>query len=631
MRALEEFNITKPPEAGHADVGPWAWQVYELCRQWRDDELRMPEIWRANYSLFRGDHWKNRKKPNNVTINLFFSNVLRTVANVTARNPVAEIVSLEQGDEATDPMTGQSGEDMANVATARVKKWWLDTGQRAKLKATTLQSEIYGITWEKSVWNQRAMEPGIVVCDPFAIFPYPGVWENISTDCPAICHATALDPAVVEDKYGVSGVEISETYDLLGGDREEVTGTSSHGATRNSSPVGSGHSVKPIRAQSTGPKGENALVVEVWCRDFSTTKAEDGSEEPVYPGGIRCITICNEGEMVLADEANPNLNLELGIDVISLNYMYRRLPFWKANSYMDTSSLFGFSAAEQVAHLNVKIDELISRLVDYAMRAMTGILVIPPKSGITKAHLNNKPNLVLFPQTLEAANAIRFVSLPNPPPIIEKVSNMLMELHDRVHAIQDIDRGTPPGGVIAASAIVALQERNAVLIQHKIDAIDYMVGERGNFSVAQWQMHGHQLETVKVDDDTYQFSGVSLAGRDFNYVVESGSTMPKTSLQIQEQAMDLFAAQAIDRQALLENLNFPNWREIVERMSEKQLEAAMQVLIGAGMPEDQAAQLLQMLQQPQGGPGNRPQTPPQGNPQPGTPVAQQGDMHNAPI
>ena len=201
--------------------------------------------------------------------------------------------------------------------------------------------------------------------------------------------------------------------------------------------------------------------------------------------------------------------------------------------------------------------------------------------------------------------------------------NLLIDLHVRVHSIQDADRGNAPKGVVAASAIVALQERNAVLIQHKISGIDSLVSERGNYAIAQYQMHGHILETVSIDDETEEFKGDRLAGYNFNYVVESGSTIARTSLQIQEQSMALAKDGFIDRQALLENLNFPDAGKIIERMAEKDVDAAIQVLIQAGLPEESAAQLAQLVLQPQGGPGNRPQNP---QPQPGIPKAQQGEM-----
>ncbi len=619
----EDFSIIDPPKADDTEaVGKWVWIAFELSRAWRDDVLGMSDAWRENYKLFRGDHWAgNVRNPNQVTVNLFYANIIRTVANITARHPIAEVIDLEGGED-----------NQATIFTARTKKWWIDTNQQAKLRATALNSEVYGITWEKSIWNDRFKWPDVVVCDCFAMFPFPGYYENMATDCPAIFHATAMEPRIAEKKYKTKDVEASSTYALLGGDREEIKGTSSYGTNRGTIGMNEQSQISKVQSIRAGEKGENALIVEMWCRDFSTEKDEEGNDIAIYPGGIRCITVTNEGKKVLADKKNPAINFQLPKEQIEINYLYKRFPFYKANSYQDTSSIFGFSAAEQTAGLVKKIDELISRLVNYAMRSMTGILVIPPGSGVTKNHLNNKPNLVLWMDTHEAARGVRIIPSPTPPAIIQQMTDMLIALHDRVHAIQDVDRGDTPKNITAASAIVALQERNAVLVQHKIDANDYLVQERGNYAVAQWQNHGHQMETIIADNETFTFTGIKMSAKKFNYVVESGSSMPKTSLQLQEQSEALFKAGAIDQQALLENLNFPGWRKIVERMAEDHLNQAIQVLIGAGMPEDQAQMIIELLSEDQGGPGNGPQSPPgeagPKTPKPGIPKEKQGQDPN---
>jgi hypothetical protein len=110
-------------------------------------------------------------------------------------------------------------------------------------------------------------------------------------------------------------------------------------------------------------------------------------------------------------------------------------------------------------------------------------------------------------------------------------------------------------------------------------------------------------------------------------MVESGSTVAKTNLQEQEQAMALYRDGAIDRQALLETLNFPNYKEIIERVGETQLDQALQIMIQAGLPEEEAMALKQVLMQPQQGPqGQTSSSKPQ--PRPGTPRAKQGAMQN---
>lgn len=87
--------------------------------------------------------------------------------------------------------------------------------------------------------------------------------------------------------------------------------------------------------------------------------------------------------------------------------------------------------------------------------------------------------------------------------------------------------------------------------------------------------------------------------------------------------MALYRDQAIDRQALLETLNFPDWKSIVERVGEGQLDQAIQLLVQAGMDEEQAMQLKQHLMEPQHGPKAQQGSQQQ---QSGTPKAKQGAM-----
>jgi len=441
----------------------------------------------------------------------------------------------------------------------------------------------------------------------------------MAADCPAICHATAEDPAVIQKQYNpTEDVEISDTYTLLGGEREETIGDSTFGVGRNTSAI-AGHSIETIASRSLGNRGERALKVEVWIRDSTGN----------FPGGIRVITVTNEGQLVLSDLPNPNINQAFSTEIQKNNYLFRRFPFYKNNSYTDTTSIFGFSAAEQTAQLNIKIDELMSRLVDYAMRAMTGILIIPETAAIPLKAVDSRPGLVLRPKTDSGGAGIRFVPLPNPPAALFQILDLLINLHDRVHAIEDVDRGQRPTGVTAASAIVAMQERNAALIQYKIDATDAMVANRGKGWLALQQMHGHTQSSIKVNDMAVPFQGDMLAGMEFDYVVESGSSIAKTSVQIEEQAVGLAQQGFIDQQALLETLNFPNSGEIIERMGEDMLGQAMQILVQAGMPEELVPQMMETLQQAQGGPGNRPAEQAayqakSAQPQPGTPKAQQG-------
>ncbi len=631
--------MTNPPPEGDPDVASFVWELFETARDERE-RLGMPDRWRLNYDLYRGKHFSQKRNNQMVELNLFFANVERTRANITARNPVFEVVDMDgQEDEADRALTSYG------------KKWWKDTKQKKKLSSTALNMEIYGATIEKPYWNARLKKGDVAVLDPYSFFPAPGYFEDISRDAPYVCHAYPDQTEAIEQMYGVKGVKPSDVYSLLGEDREDSRPMPAN--TRPGSSTHYANNANIVHAEFSGRnyRERRALVVEVWLRDYSVEeyypiiakdtetgaaiKSKDPRHRLKYPGGIRVVTVTNEGELLLNDMANPNVNPNIKRSMAKQTFLYDRFPFAKANSYSDTTSVWGFSAAEQVGDLNYKIDTLFSRLFGWASRTMFPPFVIPKDTGIPKSAVNNKPNLVLQPETTNAAAGIGFVQVPSPPAQFFTFIDYLMNLYDRIYQIEDADRGETPGSVTAASAIVALQERNAVLIQQKISSVDELIEFRGQALVSFLQNFGTWTEQTEISNEPVKFRGVELMGRRFNFVVEAGSTMPKTTLQVKEEAKEFYQMGVIDRQALLEISEFPNAKEILERIGEGQLNQALQILIQAGMPEEHAMQIRDALMQTQGGPGNRQQgqgqggsqkAPQSGQTKPGTPRAKQGQQ-----
>jgi hypothetical protein len=189
------------------------------------------------------------------------------------------------------------------------------------------------------------------------------------------------------------------------------------------------------------------------------------------------------------------------------------------------------------------------------------------------------------------------------------VLDLIVKFFDRIYQIEDADRGVSPSGIIAASAIVALQERNAIVMQTKTSAIDNIAEYRARWAIGLYQNFGTQMDSVNIGGQPTAFRGIQYAGRRFNYVVEAGSTTPRTSLQNQELGMKLFELKAIGQRGLLESVNWPHWKEEIERTAESQLDQALQILIDAGLPKDAAIKLKQFLMEPQGGPGDTKKTP----------------------
>lgn len=641
----ERWNLNHLPPKGHADVAEFAALCFEVARI-EKERLGKPQTFLSNYALYRGTKSRQitgRKgyspnKANLSPVNLFFANVERTVSNITARNPTGEVVDLDGTNDGTE-----------QVLTVALKKWWKDTNQQNKTRSTARQMEIYGITPEKPYFDKLADQPDIMVTDPFAFFPAPGAWDDIAMEAPYIAYCYIDFVSKIEKDFNVKNIAAEDGYDLLGTVREDYKPQSTSTIGNYADPM----TVKTIQGESH-KSIQRGILIELWIRDERKTTSTESlpvlddagnpvlndlgqpliatktTKVPVYRDGIRKIIISKSkdpqnksGWIVLDDSDNPNLNPALPDKLAQNTYPWGRLPTYYANSYKDPVSLWGFSAAEQVSDILEKFNIIINKLIAYVVNVMAPPLVIQQHCGITREMLqgNNQQSgrLVLMPSIPNAD--IKFLPVPNLPATFFQVLELVVKMFDRVYQIEDADRGVVPSGVIAASAIVALQERNQVLMQSKTAAIDSIAEQRARWAIGLWQNFGTRTEFANIGGEPVEFSGVKFAGRKFNYVVEAGSSTPRTSLQNQELIMNLAQRGMVSRRYVLESLNLPNWQEEIERGGEGQLDQALQILIEAGLPKETALQLKQMLLKPQGGPGDV-KTP--GQPKPGTPMAQQG-------
>jgi len=501
------------------------------------------------------------------------------------------------------------------VLTLKMKKWWNETEQQTTLGTTSLNNENYGITIEKAVWDPSKKRYNPVIMDAYSYFPPPGYFAKV-TEMPYQIHAYPVEIDKIEKQFNVKDVGADDVRTILGiEDREDVRPNATldeHGVgIVNQQSKGTSYTTEDVDGNNT-----KALVIECWIKDRSTHSVtvkdpdgnpildEEGKEQKVteqkYLDGIRVISVVNT-DKVLNDMGNPNINWTLPPSDTSNTFAWGQIPMYKVNSYDDTTSIWGFSAAEQTGPLNKKIDEIISRMVAYCNRALFPTLILEQGCGITKSMINTKPNLVLMPARPNAR--IEYLQIPNLPSNFFDILNTLVSFHDRIYQIEDADRGVQPTGVTAASAIATLQERNAVLIRHKIRSIEHLVRMRGRWHISFMQNFGIQKEEIFLKDDTvFTFRGIDLVGKKFNIIVQSNSTISTSSVHKQQQSMELYGAQAIDRIALLEDLNYPNRKQVIERMGETQLDEALNILVQSGLDEDQAVQLKQFLMQPQEGP-----------------------------
>ena len=547
----------------------------------------------------------------------------RTVSNITARNPRGEVVDLDGVKDGVE-----------DLFSAKLMKWWGESKQAALTRSSARAMEIYGITIEKPSWDRETSEPKILTTDPFSFVPAPGNWKDLSKQAPYICYVYLKFKDEMERKFDVKGIATDEAYELLGAEREKYKQSETRRATMGNYADPMSRVGEADRTQSDEIV-DRCVIIEVWIHDYSTKTVIndepvlDATGQPVfdgeggvitqkvkrtvsvYPDNVRKVTIAQRGGtssdkapgdrsayLILDDCVNPNINPEADPENIKKTYPWGRLPVYTATSYEDLMSIWGFAASEQVGDLVLKINLIVSKLLSYVLNVMTPPLIVQRYCGISRemieSELNKGGQLVLMPYTHDAR--IEFMEIPNLPATFFNVLDLIIKLFDRVSQIEDVDRGEAPNRVVAASAIVALQERNDTLRQTKIRSIEGQIEERSRWAIGLWQNHSTTEEMVEVGGEPQTFIGVDHSKRRFSFLVEAGSTTPRTSLQTQELALKLKEMGVIESRDVLEALNFENWKEIVRRADATLFDQIIEILLDMGLKEDKAVELRGTLE-----------------------------------
>lgn len=608
-RRRKEYNLANMPQKDSDEVPRFFGLLYENCLDERA-RLGMLNRWMSNYVLTRAKRQMNKQLKDmlfggfsaSLSLGLIGANIERTVANITARNPVASVQSTT-GDES-----------ISAAISAMCDYWNAEEEQQDTLETAVKIMETYGTVIEKAVLDSDTQKMRCVPLDITSFLPSPGKFHNIQR-MPYCCHHYIEDIDVAERRFGVESRTLQESSgipELFLTDREDSVAESNM-ATGNvigfpgGTSAGAGGKYHAPENDGALPFENKTVIVEVWCKDSATVDTEFGKQLK-HPGGIRLVVLARdtrEGYRVLYDGPNPNVNWGFTPEIVEKSYLFRRYPFYASRSYKDTEVFWGFSQAETTGDIAQAIDELWRTIIRYLKMCLQPPVILPKDTGLDSSHFAYIPRLILQPNSAQTAQGIRFMELPAPPAWLFQALDVLVRFFDRTSQIEDVDRGDAPTGIVAASAIQMLQERAAVLIRAKIRAVDSLVRNRGRCFISFLQNFHVDEEIVNVSGTPVPMRGIDFVGGEFAYIVESGSTVIKTEAEERQQAVDLFGLGAIDQRALLETVKFPNWRDIVERMNQAgPLEQAMQVMVEAGLPEEFVQQLYAFLQQSQGGPGD---------------------------
>lgn len=649
----EEWPLWKrqPPPEGSPGVGQWVWRHYEALKRHRDKQ-GLVELWNHFHNLYRGRIFKRRTKYSQVIANLFFKSINAMVANLTDNKPRASIMPHgDTPDEIADGLqaaydrwwkqTQQQGCLQASVSRSERYGYQCDEMR--------FNPDLEGGTGNIETYRH----------DTFDVFFWPG-HVNVQTQ-PGMCTQKAMELGEIYDLWPEAEGKVMADPDYSDNSQEQrlwTRATSSNMLRPESGGIGYANNyIIPgtggLSGSQEGSGIKRALVVRFWVKDYTmqwvdprtgeTKDAVTGEKvsknstlyeqvidetgqpvinpetgkpllrqaknpetgEPIvpeewskYPGYLRCITVTNKGNLVLADEPNPSINPALPRSVTSQCYLWDKFPFIKRFSYSDDIGEYGLSIMEQIETLVVEVCKKLTQYSSHLDILCRNPLLLPKGCGVSRNDVTNKSGRVWEPVS-NLANQIRFLEVPPAPNDIITFIELCIRLADMVSGVTDVSEGRRPVGVTAASAIAALQEKAQTIYREKIRHNDLYLEEQGYMFISlcqNWFTEEQMLRYEgKYGDKTFPFRGIEAQG-ELSFNIEAGSTLPRSRAIQQQQTLDIARIRPnFPNKVLLKEMNIPNYDEVAAQMDSGPLNMALEKLKTTGLFDDQTLQSIQQI------------------------------------
>ena len=340
------------------------------------------------------------------------------------------------------------------------------------------------------------------------------------------------------------------------------------------------------RDENDAKEQNQVLVLEMWCRDWTTMDEDmEGNKTLKYPKG-RVITCLPDLGIVLSDKKNP--------------YKDGKFPFVIMKNYDVPFKFWGTGEVEQILSPQKYINDLTNQIIDNAKSTANMQWIIDKNSGIGQGKLTNRPGLVI--RKNPGTEVRRDAPPPMPTYIREQIEVLKSDMQD-ISGVYDALKGERQGSITAGSAIMALQEASQARIRLKIKLMEYSLTTLANMVYSRMQQFWKLDRWVRVTDvegnPSFQQIGVNVLQNDFDMKVVAGSTMPVNRNAMLDLMIRLAQTNAedglpmVDRKSILEYLPTSDRKAILDRFEQQRQKQEQQAI------EEQQMQ-LQAQQKQQG-------------------------------
>ena len=524
--------------------------------------------WRELDRIYRGKQWRDVPEGKSAPVlNFTFSLIESIVPRLTDITPEIDVIARR------DPENDKLADALS---LGQHYLWYTNRMQKKTSEAVRicmkLGTAIYKVFWDWDAYDGLG-DVAYTVVHPMNFFPDPKAYDIDQMDYCFVVTRRSL--AYIKKRFPDKGHLVVEDQDWA------ITEDIDH---------------------SSNAQEDAATLTEYWFRD------ESGNLCVAYYVGNLMLDIIG-GKW---DDSNEPV------------YRHNRFPFIRQVNYPVDKHFWGISEIEVIEHVQKLINSLEAQIIDSTRLMSNPIWKVNKKlSGLQEEDawmFDNQPGSVLW--TMDGG-VEREPGVSLPANIPEHMERLIFAM-EQILGVHDVVQGRKPTGIRTASAIIALQEAANIRVRQKAREMEYSIRELGEQST--WLMlefydeprririsgdipyvtldvhealqermtdvasqmgmvePDMQAEDIRLND---QSMGTDTMGEimrevkfpEFDVEVKVGPGVPYSQALLHQQALEFFQAGIIDRQAVLETVNFPGWEGILARI-EAQEQALQQAAAG---------------------------------------------------
>jgi hypothetical protein len=315
--------------------------------------------------------------------------------------------------------------------------------------------------------------------------------------------------------------------------------------------------------QSVVPR---TIVRDYWVKDRLSRK--DG--KIAYPTWREILVV---GGKIVEDGSSPYIDGNLSYDMMDWDF--------------NVDSAYGFNEVLKLEMPQLMFNKTLAVTIENAVLMSNGIWIGDQNALSEKEweRLSNEPGSYVKKRPGTDLRREGGVALPAS---ITQILTLLLGGIEKLSSITEVSEGRKPGQVTSGSGLELLQVAAATAIRLKarqIESIIQRIGQKLISRIFQYYTEDRVFHFVGKDAHFEQYIyerdkirqavdkvGLTMgnAFKDFQYKVVPASSLALTKWQKGLVAMQLFQAGAIDREALLEAVEYPNREEILKRTKEAQ-------------------------------------------------------------